>query len=130
MAENPKAAIDSVLEDTKTVNGLTVYPLTLGRYALLELVESPFVCSATKFQTATLIPTFYIMTHDKSDLRGYTSKNIDELKANAFDWADTQEIADSAVLVNQLIEKFELVNKVKPDATDDGKKKGPPQTDG
>lgn len=38
MSDNPKTAIDSILEADKTVKGTTVHPLTLGRYALLELV--------------------------------------------------------------------------------------------
>jgi hypothetical protein len=40
---NPKSAIDALLEDVKTVDDLTVYPITLGRYALLELVKCPMI---------------------------------------------------------------------------------------
>ena len=43
--ENPTSAIDAILEDDKEIgnNGLRIYPLTLGRYALLELVKSPLI---------------------------------------------------------------------------------------
>ena len=130
MTDNPTAAIDSILETEKEKNGLTIYPLTLGRYALLELVKSPFIDKETKFSTMSLIPTFYIMTHGTSELRGYTSKNVSELEACAFDWAETQDVADSTALINELMEKFELVGKVKPDVAEDTKKKDPPRTDG
>lgn len=41
--DNPKAAIDALLESTVEAGALTVYPLTVARYALLELIESPLV---------------------------------------------------------------------------------------
>lgn len=78
----------------------------------------------------TMLPTFYIMTHEADELKGYTSKNIDELVARAFEWADSKEIGDSAVLVDQLMQKFELVSKVKPDVAEDTKKKDQALTDG
>lgn len=41
--DNPKAAIDALLESTVQAGALTVHPLTVARYALLELIESPLV---------------------------------------------------------------------------------------
>lgn len=41
---NPKIALDALLADNeKTVAEYRLYPITLGRYALLELVGSPLV---------------------------------------------------------------------------------------
>lgn len=130
MSDNPKAALDSLLESEKAVGQIEIYPLTLGRYALLELAGSPFVNKDIKFSTMSLLPTFYIMTHSSDELKGYTSSNIDELKAKSFEWADKKDIGDSAVLIEQLMQKFDLVNKVKPDVTEDTKKKDPALTDG
>lgn len=123
--DNPKAAIDSVLETERTIGGQTVYPLTLGRYALLELVESPFVTNGVKFTTLNMIPTFYIMTHEVKDVSKYNSSNIDELKAKALEWADSKEMQDTADLVNEMMRKFGLLDKVKPESSDgqDGQKK-------
>lgn len=132
MTDNPKSAVDSILEAKQTNGETTIYPLTLGRYALLELVESPFVNKDMKFSTLALLPTFYIMTHTVEELKGYTSKNIDELKDKALEWADSKDIGDSASLISTLISKFELVNKVAPDSKeqDTAKKKRRAQTDG
>lgn len=132
MADNPKAALDSVLEAEKEAGGLKIWPLTLGRYALLELVESPFVCKDAKFSTYKLIPTFYVMTRSPAELKGYTSGNVDSLVEKAFEWAETEDIKDSAAIVDELLRKFELVGKVRPEAAEDPSKKkaDPPPTDG
>lgn len=61
--ENPKAAIDALLESTVEAGKLKVYPLTVARYALLELVESPLVTLASgKLAVVDVIPSIYIMT--------------------------------------------------------------------
>ena len=122
MADNPKAALDSVLEAEKDVSGLKIWPLTLGRYALLELVESPFICKGAKMSTYALVPTFWIMTRKPEELKGYNSKNIDQLVEKAMEWAETADMACSASIVEELLEKFELVGKVKPEPKDDTKK--------
>lgn len=130
--ENPKSAIDAILEEDKEIgnNGLRIYPLTLGRYALLELVKSPLINKETEFSTLTLIPTFYIMTREVSELKGYNSRNIEELEQKSMEWAETQTINDSGKILDELLQKFNLVQRVKPDVEEDTKKKGPQPTDG
>lgn len=130
--ENPTSAIDAILEDDKEIgnNGLRIYPLTLGRYALLELVKSPLINKETEFSTLTLIPTFYIMTREVSELKGFNSRNIEELEQKSMEWAETQTITDSGKILDELLQKFNLVQRVKPDVEEDTKKKGPQPTDG
>lgn len=129
--ENPKSAIDAILEDDKELeSGVRIYPITLGRYALLELVKSPLIDKDTPFSTSTLIPTFYIMTRDFTELRGFNSRNIEELEMAANEWAESQTIDASSEILNEILAKFALVNRVKPDVAEDTKKKDRPQTDG
>ena len=129
--ENPKSAIDAILEDDKELkSGLRIFPITLGRYALLELVKSPLIDRDTKFSTLSLIPTFYIMTREVSELRGYNSRNIEQLEEDAMEWAESQTISDSGELLDELLQKFNLVQRVRPDVAEDTKKKDRPQTDG
>lgn len=130
--ENPTSAIDAILEEDKEIgnNGLRIYPLTLGRYALLELVKSPLINKETEFSTLTLIPTFYIMTREVSELKGFNSRNIEELEQKSMEWAETQTIENSNELLDELVQKFNLVQRVKPDVEEDTKKKGPQPTDG
>lgn len=129
--ENPKSAIDAILEDDKELeSGVRIYPITLGRYALLELVKSPLIDKETPFSTSTLIPTFYIMTRDFTELRGFNSRNVEELEMAANEWAENQTIDASSEILNEILAKFALVNRVKPDVAEDTKKKDRPQTDG
>lgn len=130
--ENPTSAIDAILEEDKEIgnNGLRIYPLTLGRYALLELVKSPLINKETEFSTLTLIPTFYIMTREVSELKGFNSRNIEELEQKSMEWAETQTIENSNELLEELVQKFNLVQRVKPDVEEDTKKKEPQPTDG
>ena len=81
--DNPKSAIDALLEDEKRISDLTVKPLTLGRYALLDALESPLISMKTSTKLINLIPTFYVMTQEWTELAGYDTSNIEELKRKA-----------------------------------------------
>lgn len=61
-SKNPVQAVDAILESDFEADGLTVYSLTLGRYALLELLGSPFIDPGKKFTLAEVIPSAYVMT--------------------------------------------------------------------
>lgn len=112
---NPKSAIDAVLDSkTYTKSGLAVNELTLGRYALLELVNSPLVSKDKELNLANLVPTFYIMLQTNDKLKGYTSRNADKLEEAAFDWANAGELSNEEVssLIEEIMAKLGIVNKV------------------
>ena len=76
--DNPKAAIDALLESTVEAGALKVHPLTVARYAMLELIESPLVTlKSGKLTVIDVIPSIYIMTQEAKDLSKYNSRNID-----------------------------------------------------
>ena len=84
--DNPKAAIDALLESTVQAGALKVYPLTVARYALLELIESPLVLLKEKeLSVIDVIPSIYVMTAEASTLSKYNSRNLDKLKEDAAD---------------------------------------------
>ena len=124
--ENPKAAIDALLESAVQAGRLTVYPLTVARYALLELIESPLVVvnPETKLTTVDVIPTIYVMTQPAKDLSRYNSKNLDKLKEDAFEWAEDGVTAASVpMVINMLAQKLLDLRRVAPEAVEDSKKK-------
>lgn len=126
MSENPKAAIDALLESAVQAGQLTVYPLTVARYALLELVESPIVVVDLnrKLTTVDVIPTIYVMTQPAKTLSKYNSRNIDVLKEDAFEWAEDGVTASSVPLVvNMLAQKLLDLRRVAPEIVQDSKKK-------
>ena len=124
--ENPKAAIDALLESAVQAGRLTVYPLTVARYALLELIESPLVVVnlETKLTTLDVIPSIYVMTQPAKALSKYNSKNIDKLKEDAFEWAEDGVTAASVpMVINMLAQKLLDLRRVAPEAVEDSKKK-------
>ena len=86
---NPKTAVDAILDSENKIDGITIYPMTLARYALLELVESPFVTPNVKFTISNLVPSFFICCSPIDQLKGINSKNIDKLNDRALEWAET-----------------------------------------
>lgn len=102
--DNPKAAIDALLESTVNAGALKVYPLTVARYALLELIESPLVIlDGRRLTVIDVIPTIYIMTTEASKLSKYNSRNLDKLKEDAFEWAEDGITAASVPLVVNML---------------------------
>lgn len=116
---SPKSAINAILDDETTTNGIKVYPITLARYALLELVESPFITSSQDMSISKMLPSLYIMTHDKSDLKGITSRNIDSLYEKATTWADDMGMDEIPELVKQVIDKIQDLLAVTPTSGQD-----------
>lgn len=124
---NPKTAIDTILNtETEICEEIKVFPVTLARYALLELVESPFVTPDKKFSISNLLPSFYIMCAPKEMLKGISSKNLDKLTEQALDWAATIPSKAIDKLIPAIMEELGLIKKVSPNAGADeqGKEKG------
>ena len=116
---NPKSAIDSLLESPTKIGDITVYPISLGRYALLELVESPFIVQGKKFSISNLITTFYIMTVEYKDLVGFNSRNIDKLEQTAMLWAENFNTELTSQVIDEIAYKLGLIKKVAPDGSSD-----------
>ncbi len=123
--DNPKAAIDALLESTVQAGALKVYPLTVARYALLELIESPLVLLKEKeLSVVDVIPSIYVMTAEASTLSKYNSRNIDKLKEDAFEWAeDGMTAASVPLVVNMLAQKLLDLRRIAPEEVVDDKKK-------
>ena len=91
---DPKTAADSILETSRVdkASNAEVKPLTIARYALLELVKSPFVTPGEEFTVLSIVPTLFIMLNDVEQLRGYTSANVQELRDKALVWSESIDI--------------------------------------
>lgn len=119
MSNEPKQALDSILEtDFTTRDGLTIHPLTIGRYALLELVESPFL-GYCEFSIANTIPSVYVMSQPIAEIAGYDSKTIKELKAKAIEWADKTDMKDFGSAIDLISRRMAIANDAAPQGTSD-----------
>ncbi len=112
---NPKLAIDSLLETTEKIDEITIYPITVARYALLELVDSPFL-GRSEFNYANIIPSWYIMTQPTEKLKGYNSKKIDQLFADSLVESEKYVLNDFIEFVKLMTQKLVDINKVSPEA--------------
>ena len=117
---DPIKAIDAALSPAKDVEDIKVYPITLARYALLELVKSPFVTASKDFTTIAMIPTIYVCCADTAQLRKYNSSNIDELKQDAIAFADNIDPKKLGSLVKELDSRIRQLLDVAPQIPEDG----------
>lgn len=120
---NPETAINTILATEKTIEDITIHPMTLARYALLELVESPFVTPGKKFTINNLVPSFFICCAKIEDLKGINSKNLDVLNQRALEWAETLPNTVIDKLIPEIMEALGLIKKVSPNNGDDDSKK-------
>lgn len=120
---NPKTAVDTILDSENKIDGITIYPMTLARYALLELIESPFVTPNVKFSISNLVPSFFVCCSHIDQLKGINSKNIDQLNERALEWAETlpQTVIDK--LIPAIMESLGLIKKLTPQNGEDQSKK-------
>ena len=86
---------------------------------MLELVESPFIGSGKDMSISNILPSLYIMTHGKSDLKGITSRNIDKLYEKATEWADDIGIDTIPEIIKEVIEKVQELMKTSPTSGSD-----------
>ena len=128
---DPIKAIDAALSPAKDVEDIKVYPITLARYALLELVKSPFVTASKDFTTIAMIPTIYVCCADTAQLRKYNSSNIDELNQDAIAFADNIDPKKLGSLIKELDSRVRQLLDVAPQIPEDGnvkKTENPEQT--
>ena len=117
---DPIKAIDAALSPAKDVEDIKVYPITLARYALLELVKSPFVTASKDFTTIAMIPTIYVCCAGTAQLRKYNSSNIDELNQDAIAFADNIDPKKLGSLIKELDSRVRQLLDVAPQIPEDG----------
>ena len=116
--DNPKATVDALLENKADIGDITVYELTIARFALCELVKCPFVSGEITQSISDYVDTFYIMCNDVNKLAKYNSKNVDELHKDALVWADTLDFEKVPAIFEAILKKFKLLNVVAPDSAE------------
>lgn len=109
--------------DAGETSGFGLHPLTIARYALLDLIDSPFVTRQSEMTLDQVIPSIYVMAQPARNLAKYSSKNVEELKADAFEWSETLSPEDLAIALNQLADAVLALSKLAPEAVENSKKK-------
>ena len=125
--KNPQIVIDSIIDQNgQELNTVKIYPVTIRRYAFLEKLNSPFINPEVQFTVNTIIPSVYVMTRTKDELKKYASNDIDKLISDSFDWSDSLSMDDVPSMIKAVTKQFTEINKASPDSTetnDNSKKK-------
>ena len=119
---NPKVVLEQIVDsdENKSEKVIGINPLTISRYAYLELIDSPFLSTVKKFDMQNIIASAYIMVQPTSVLKQYKSNNINDLIDDALDWADANlEFDDISKLIEAIINQITKLNKVAPTSGSD-----------
>ena len=110
---NPKTTIDAVLTVEEKNEKYQIYPLTIGRQALLELVKSPFVFPTDNVTLTSLLPSFYIMLMNKDELKKYlvTIKDAITKMKNVSDNYDKENTKKSDLITSEVLENEKELEK-------------------
>ena len=124
-AKNPQIVVDAIIDQNGTeVNTVKIYPVTIRRYAFLEKLNSPFINPEVQFTVNTIIPSVFVMTRTKDELKKYASNDIEKLISDSFDWSDSLNMDDVPNMIKAVTKQFTEINRASPDSTEDnGKKK-------
>lgn len=121
MNEEPKLAVDAVLDTDEIVDNVTIHPLTCARYALLCKINSPLITNS-EFEINSLIPTIFVMTQEFSELKKYVN-DIDKLIEESYDACEDIDVKTFSKIVEKMLKTFDEINKLAPNASKDDKKK-------
>ena len=117
--DNPKLVLQQIVgngeSDVGTEKTVHIFPLTIARYAFLELLDSPFINPDKRFELNTVIPTAFVMSHSVRDLRKYNDKNLSVLVADSLEWADAElKLDDVPELIKAIVSQLQALNKAAP----------------
>ena len=115
--DNPKAAIEALLETDRVVEQIKIYPITLARYGLLELIDSPFVKTDKTFNLMNIIPSLYIMNQPIEVLKKYRIRNIEEIYEDATLWSETLIPEQIGVMITEIEAKLKTMFQVAPETS-------------
>ena len=123
-AKNPKIVVDAIIDQNgQEVNTVKIYPVTIRRYAFLEKLNSPFINPEVQFTVNTIIPSVFVMTRTKDELKKYNSTDVEKLISDSFDWSDSLDMSDVPDMIKAVTKQFTEINKASPDSTEDNSKK-------
>lgn len=115
--DNPKMAINALLEADRDIKGITIYPITIARYGLLELIESPFIVSGKLFNISNLIPSLYVMAMPIETLKKYRLRNIEDLYQDSVIWSETLIPEQIEAMISEIDDKIKTMFQVAPETS-------------
>lgn len=123
---NPERAIDALLDGKVEVEGETIYPLSIGRIALLDKIGAPMMTGEN--DSISTVVQAWAMTRPMEELAKCLFKE-EQIRTEALLWADTLDTAKFRKITEAILSAFARLNAVSEGTGEDDKKKAAP-TDG
>ena len=116
---NPKAAVAAIFpKPIKICDGVSVYPLTLAHYALLEQINSYLVNGDHAPDALESLKTMFICTHDAKS----AMEVFDEIECAAVEWGEQLPPAVTYPIMEAIKVQIDAMAKVIPQISDEKKK--------
>jgi hypothetical protein len=108
--QNPQLVVDNVLDPK---------PITLGQFALLERIDSPFLGEVKHYAFWELLPSLYVLSMTPAE----ALQHLGNLEADALQWADTLSSEEASKRIQEVNAAIEAFLKAIPKKGDDKPKK-------
>lgn len=116
---NPKTALAAIFPTLITIcEGVSVYPLTLAHYALLEQINSYLVNGDHQPDAMESVKTMYICTHDAREI----FEKFNNLDDEALEWAQQLPPGLTYPIMDAIKVQIDKMAKVVPYISDVKKK--------
>lgn len=121
---DPKSSINALFPEPIDCGfGVTVHPLTLAHYALLEKIDSYLVNADHAPDSLEVIKTLYICSHSAADVMTI----FPDLDYKAMEWAENLPPMMNDIIAKAILKQIGAMSKVQP-IIDDKKKLMVPAT--
>lgn len=121
--KTPAIVADSIVNDNKNNSNISIFKMTIRRYAWLELLDSPFINPESQFNIANLLPTAYVMCISKEELKKYKTSDVEKLKEDAMDWGEQFSLKDMPDIVQAISKNLKDMNDAAPSESSAGNPK-------
>lgn len=112
--QNPKIVTNAILQDEIRFGKVTIGPVTIWKYALLEKLESPFLFADKEFTVENVAPTIFVLAKERSELKPLIN-DFEKLKDEALEFIDDNlSMEDLPKAIQAVVDQFLTLNKAAP----------------
>lgn len=128
--KNPAAALAAVVSGSEDQ---FARPITLGLWALLEILDSPAVKAeagaggtpAGRLDLVPWVPTLYAFGHGQAECEALLSRGRDAFEREARIWADSFDMAEGSRRFEAVARRLNVLAGINPDGGEEGADKTP-----
>lgn len=112
--QNPRIVTNAILQNEISFGKVTIGPVTIWKYALLEKLESPFLFADKEFTVENVAPTIFVLAKERSELKPLIN-DFEKLKDEALEFVDDNlSLEDLPKAIQAVVDQFLTLNKAAP----------------